>query len=85
MKPKGSLSYSHDPTPGICPEPDASIQYAPNISWRSIIILSSPLRQRLSSGPFPSDIHTKILYAFLISCRLFHTSGNQINKEGRIY
>jgi len=38
------------------------------ICWRSILILSSPIRLGLPSGPFPSGFPTKTLYAPLHMC-----------------
>jgi len=46
----------------------SSIQSMPHpTSWRSILILSSHLHQGISSGLFPSDFPTKILYTPLLS------------------
>jgi hypothetical protein len=39
---------------------------------RSILILSTHLCHRLPSGLFPSGIHTKIIYAFLVSEFVLH-------------
>jgi len=71
MEPKGSLPSS--PVPATCPYPESarSSPY-PNISWRSILILSSHLRLGLPSGLFPSGIPTNILYTPLLSPYVLH-------------
>jgi hypothetical protein len=66
-----------DPTIGSYSEPDELSSRLPTTSLRSILILSSRLRQGHPNGLFPSGFPTKILYAFLMShaCympRLFH-------------
>ena len=64
MVPEGSLPHSQ--VSATCPYPKPARYILPN-SWRSIVILSSHLRLRLTSSLFPSGFPTKILYAFLLS------------------
>jgi hypothetical protein len=63
---QGSSPCSQEPSTGPYPEPDRSSPCHP-IHLRSISILSTHLRLGLTSGLFPSDFPTNILYAFFFS------------------
>jgi hypothetical protein len=67
MELEGSLPCSQELPTGWSLSRTRSVQSIPfhPISLRSILILSSHLRLRLPSGPFPSDFPANTLYAFL--------------------
>ena len=69
MQPERSLPHSQ--MPATCPYPESgqSIQRPYPTSWRSILILSSHLRQGLPSCLFPSGFATKFLYTPLFPLR----------------
>jgi hypothetical protein len=66
-EPESSSQCSQEPSTGPYPEPVRSSPHHPNLSLRSILILSTHLRLGLPSGFFPSGFPTNILYAFLVS------------------
>jgi hypothetical protein len=49
------------------------------IPLMSILILSSHQRLSLPSNPFPSEVSTKFMYAFLISLKRATCPGNLLN------
>jgi hypothetical protein len=67
MKPDGLLPSLQGPVTGPYPEPDEFLSNT--IYLRSILILFSHVHQFHTSGRFPSDFSTKILYAFIF-CRM---------------
>ena len=68
MEPEGSLPHSQVPATCPYPEPAGSSPYPPHpTTWRSVLIFSSHLRQRLLRGLFPSGFLTKPLYTPLLS------------------
>jgi hypothetical protein len=73
MEPEGSLPCSQDPSTGPNHEPDQSNPYHSILYLlRSILILSSHLRQGLSSGLFASGSPTNTLHAFIFSICVLH-------------
>ena len=69
MEPGGSLPHSKSPPP----VPILShFSLVHPTSWSSVLILSSHLRPRISSGLFPSDFPTIILYATCHNPHLIH-------------
>jgi hypothetical protein len=64
MQPEGSLPCPQEPSTGPYPEPDRSNSYHPILSKIYFNIVHQPTSW-FSSGLFPSDFPTNILYAFL--------------------
>jgi hypothetical protein len=61
MEPDGSLPHSQVPATCLYPEPDLSSQCFRPTSWRSVLILSSHLRQGLPSIAY----YTRSLYGIV--------------------
>jgi hypothetical protein len=73
METEGSLVCLREPSTGPYPQPDQSSPHYPHpISLRSILILSSDLRQGLLSDVFISGFPTQILYVFVFSQCVLH-------------
>jgi len=60
MEPDGSLPHSQQPATCFYPRPNFSYR-------RTSLILSSQIHVRIPSGPFPSGLPTKTLYALFLS------------------
>jgi len=59
-EPEGSLPHSREPATRPCPESDQSIPCLQHTSWRSTLILYSPLRVGLLGKFFPSGFPIKL-------------------------
>ena len=72
METDGLLPHLQEPGMCLYSEPDQSSSWPLSFFWRSVLILSFPLRMGLPIGLFTSGFPTKTLYKPLLSLYMLH-------------
>ena len=81
MEPEGSLQHSQ--VPATCPYPEPAQSSPCPTSWRSILILSSPICLGLPSGLVPSGYPAKTLYTPLLYPHTYYMPS--LSSSSRFY